>query len=411
MSAAAPGLTKKQMKELKQRFFNAIAENDATGLAALIPRLNASRIGLNVDIQEFYPSSVFDTIQPIYPISIAIFYNALDVLRLLIASGANINIVEKFYIVYDEDTEDEYERLDKDKVFTPLRYAVYFNRDAAARMLLEAGAKYPDEEDYMENNNDNNEDYDNNNDYDDHPVGYYGMIDEITSKLNSSKFMPDTIMYILYNIERLVMTSNNLWDILKRNSFTPLEFFKIIFKKGINPNVTNMHRETILFIFARPLPKASKNSDEKIKDRVDIIKGLIKLGVNPYLPNELGETPAVRAIKLGLPTPIVDALNTRSLDNIHEFRRLNPYIVERLITKFTKRNRTGPKSYAAMLTRALENNSTRNNARIAFKPANIPNIHGRTGKNYQKIKKTQRRRAAEAQYPKRIRRPSIAEQI
>ncbi len=442
MSAAAPGLTKKQVKELKQRFFNAITENDAGGVTALIPRLRESRIGLNVDLQAFHPTGTFDPIKPLYPVSIAIFYKAFDALRAIIAGGANINIVEKFYIVYNEDNDDEYERLDKDKVFTPLRYAVYFKRDEAARMLLEAGARYPDEDDYMDENNDNlNENNENNNDEDatfDYPVGYYGMIDEIISNMRNPPILVSTLEYIAQNTERLGVTHDDILEIFRRNianvgtvrnfvtlfkilynasdnkydiymamlPFTynlasPYEFFKFAFENGIDPNTVDRNGETVLFMYTRPLKKPDYGPRETIEERVAIIKWLIESGVNHYIPNSLGETPVVRAIKQGLPKPIIDALNVRSLNNIYELREINPYLINKLATKFTKKHlRNTPKSYAALLAQALDNtNNNRNNAPIAFRPANIPNIMGRSGKNYQKMKSTQRQRAAEMRGP------------
>ncbi len=445
MSAAAPRLTKKQVKELKQQFFNAIEKNDADQVKALIPRLRESRIGLNVDLQAFHPTGTFDPIQPLYPISIAIFYKAYDVLRPLIEGGADINMLEKFYIEYGDSNDNEentYERLDKDKVFTPLRYAVYFKRDEAARILLEAGARYPDEDDYMDENNDYlNENNENNNDEDatfDYPVGYYGMIDEIISNMRNPPILVSTLEYIAQNTERLGVTHDDILEIFRRNianvgtvrnfvtlfkilynasdnkydtymamlPFTynlasPYEFFKFAFENGIDANTVDSHGQTVLFIYTRPLKKPDYGPHEKIEDRVAIIRWLIASGVNHYLPNSLGETPAVRAIKQGLPKPIIDALNVRSIGNIYELREINPYLVNKLATKFTKKHlRNTPKSYAALLTQALDNtNNNRNNAPIAFRPANIPNITGRSGKNYQKMKSTQRQRAAEMRGP------------
>jgi ankyrin repeat protein len=458
MSAAAPGLTKRQKKALKREFFNAIEAKNASGVSSLIPRLAENGIDLNVDLEDTgkCPEGI------IYPILLAIHNNASDVLGVLITGGANINIIRNCYMVkadkgdyeycgeksYNEDNEDyndEYKRLIKNKVLTPLRYAVQRNNDNAIRVLLEAGAQYPDENDYRNennnyNNNENNNYNNNENTSNDYPTGYYGMIDELMAELRNwrNPFPVRTFEYIFQNHKRLGVSHTDILDIFYRNikniryvrSFTdllnliytksddkyntyrslvpyifnlrnPVEFFKFVFTNGIKPNTVDEHGETVLFMYASPIKPAPDVAwIDIIDERVNIIKWLITLGVNPYIPNNTGETPAVRAIKQRLPKPIIDALNVRSLDNIYELRETNPYLVNKLATKFTKANlRNTPKSYVAMLTRALADNNVRDNARIAFRPANIPNITGRTGKNYQKMKRTQHRRAAEMRGP------------
>jgi hypothetical protein len=420
MSAAAPApVTKKQ---LKRQLFNGIKNNDAVIVRDLIPRLRAAGLDLDTNLEEYHESTM-SSVNPIYPLSIAVFYNALDVLRVLIDNGARKNIVEQFYIMRGEDNNNEYEQLDKEKVFTPLRYAIYYKKDDAALMLLEAGAKYPDEDDFVNNNNGiyNNE----NNDEETYPAGYTGMIDELLTNSSNSPLFVRIIKYILTHSENIGMTRDEIVDeLLVRlkniSNYMPLfkiiyetsndkihtyvsmfpyikdiknprPFFTYVFENGIDPNTTNEDGETVLFMYTDPLR-------ETVDKRVAIIKGLIELGVNAYLRNNMGETAAARAIKMGLPKPIIEALNQRSLDKIYEMRQANPYIVNRLANTFTKRHlRNTPKSYRALLTKALSNNTVRNNARIAFRPANFPNLYGRTAKNYERLKANQRRRHAETQ--------------
>ena len=437
MSAAAAA-TASTKKQLKREFFNAIKGNDVSGVTTLIPRLHAAGLDIDTHLGAYHPATL-DIIKPRYPVSIAVFYKANDVLRVLIDKGARKNNVEQFYIVYNEGENYEYHRLDKDKVFTPLRYAVYFRNDTAARILLEAGAKYPDAEDYANNNNNYNN-YNNNN----NPVGYEGLLAELFEKITSGVSFVNTFTFIVQHRGDLDLHKDDIYDDVLRQLGripNPLPYFTIIFEEfyesaelaanrelthedsklyayeqllnhiqsmraplplltyvfthGIDPNAQNREGETVLFSFTRGLERT-----ETASSRAAIIKGLIELGVNPYLANGAGETAAVRAIKRGLPKEVIDALNPRSLDMIHELREVNPYIVERIATKFTKKHlRNTPKSYAKLLSRALENNDARNDARIAFRPANIPNIHGRTGKNYTRMKANQRRRAAETQRP------------
>jgi len=427
MSAAAAPVNKKQ---LKRQLFNGIKNNDAVIVRDLIPRLRAAGLDLDTNLEAYHENTV-DIVKPIYPLSIAVFYNALDVLRVLIDNGARKNIVEKFYENREGYNGEIYQRLDKETVFTPLRYAIYYNNDDAACMLLEAGAKYPDEDDFVNNNNDeyNNENNDNNdnNEEETYPAGYTGMLDELLTNSINPPLPVRTFKYILTHSEHIGMTRDEIVDeFLGRlkyiNNYMPFfkviyetsndkihtyvsmfpymkyiknprPFFTYVFENGIDPNTTNEEGETALFIYTNPL-------SETVNKRVAIIKGLIELGLNAYLPNNMGETAAARAIKMGLPKPIIEALNQRSLDKIRDMRRANPYIVNRLANKFTKRHlRNTPKSYRALLTKALSNNTVRNNARIAFRPANFPNLYGRTAKNYERLKANQRRRAAETQRP------------
>jgi hypothetical protein len=187
------------------------------------------------------------------------------------------------------------------------------------------------------------------------------------------------------------------------NAVNPEPYFIYVFRHGVDPFTTNSNGENTLFLYADSLKRG-----ESVEQRVDKIKRLLALvdddgdaiGINQYMPNHSGETAATRAIKRGLPQAIIDALNTRNLDRIYDLKERNPYAVERTINKFTKkRARNAPNSYKNMLVAALENGEIENNARVAFKPSNIPNTHGRTGKNYEKMSLAQRQRHLEANPP------------
>ncbi len=422
-AAAAPGLT----DEEKEQILNVIETDDAETITKLIPRLKTLEPYLSVSI-----TNLVDNPQlPTYPISLAIYHKAHNVLQHLIDSGANINIIEE---ISDTDPSQPRRGPAKKHTFTPLRYAILCGNDVAARMLLEAGAIYANEFIYIRKNTRSRGS----------PTSYKNMLKELFEKIISGISFVETFTYSVHYRDELdldlIYIYNEFLKVIGRIP-NPLPYFIIIFEDyypsselatnrtltyedsqlyaynallaritavsnplplltyafehDIDPNTVNREGETVLFLYAHAI-----RSGETVDERVKLIKDLIDLGVNPYLPNGVGETPAVRAIKRGLPKPVIDALNPQSLDMIHELREKNPYIVERIAQKFTKKHlRNTPKSYAALLTKALENNETRNNARIAFRPANLPNIHGRTGKNYARLKANQRRRAAETQRP------------
>jgi hypothetical protein len=235
---------------------------------------------------------------------------------------------------------------------------------------------------------------------------YNLSLDYIFTSILSYVYAPAMMPYFIATFEAYGARKVDAYLTFLRyvtNVGDPIPYLTYMFSHGVDPNTTNMLGETILFWYTTPM-----RTGETVADRVNIITRLLTLadsegnqfGINPYIANHMGETPAARAIKRGLPQAVIDALNVRSLNRIYDLKESNPYIVNRVMNRLTKKHkRNAPNSYKKRLTAALENNETSSNASIAFKPSHIPNISGRTGKNYEKYTLAQRQRMLEENPP------------
>jgi hypothetical protein len=204
----------------------------------------------------------FDTFLPSYPLSVAAFYGSLAGVNLLLDYGALINFEER---KNDEDEED----YQQSEVYTPLMWAAR-RRNVKPEViitLLDRGAKYASQEimDFTED------------------VLRYHLKDTIILK---------------YLIKKgFIGVCNIIAIILEQFYRRPLPYFEAIFSITGDPNVLDeISGDNLLVEFMDP----PRSSDDYLSYRIETIKGLIALGVDPNHKNKEGKVPADYASHLKL---------------------------------------------------------------------------------------------------------------
>jgi hypothetical protein len=179
---------------------------------------------------------------PLYPLCVAAFYGSFKGINLLTDYGAKIDF-------------------DKDEC-TPLKWAIMSSNSNldAILLLLDRGATSPN------------------------------MIEDL---FNYER--PDTeVKTILrFMLRKKIITQGNVAQIILDKFFhVSLELFTVLFAITNNPNIIDMHGDTVLF----PIVNIELTDDKDIRNRHRMIKGLIKLGIDPTIKNYYGLTAADCAV-------------------------------------------------------------------------------------------------------------------
>lgn len=210
----------------------------------------------------------FDTFLPSYPLSVAAFYGSLAGVNILLDYGADIDFEE----IKGDDHDEWPGEVSKQswptepeqcfgEVYTPLMWAIR-GRNVKPEViitLLERGAKYASKEimDFAED------------------ILRYHLKDT------------DILQYLLQ--KGLINVDDIISIILEQFYRRPLPYFEVLFSLIGNLNI--IHETTgdnLLFEFmGRP-----RSSDDYLSYRVETIKGLIALGVDPNHKNKEGKIAA-----------------------------------------------------------------------------------------------------------------------
>jgi ankyrin repeat protein len=171
---------------------------------------------------------------PSYPLCIAAFYGSFKGINLITDYGADIN--------YDEDC------------YRPLKWALfssYANVDAI-RLLLDRGATSP----YM-----------------------------IEDLFNYERPRHEVEAILHFMLRKKIITQIEVIQIILGKFFdVSLDLFTVLFAITKNPNIVNKYGDTVLF----PLTNVEIGNEANLHNRLQIIKGLIELGVDPTIKNNYG---------------------------------------------------------------------------------------------------------------------------
>jgi hypothetical protein len=243
-------------RNYKKTFAEALKNNDEPTIRRL---LEEGHVIYN------QPLNLRDTFLPEYPLSAAAFYGSLAGINILLSYGAKINYKE--YDTNDDDSVSE--------VYTPLMWAAR-SYDVSAEViltLLECGGKYANcmAEERMRSET------------------RQSMVEDILRY--HLKDAPPILHYLLNN--NLVRLSDIITIILEQFYRSPLPYFEALFSIIDNPNLIHEESgETLLFEFMRP----PRNNEDLLSKRIETIKGLIALGINPNHKNKSGNIAADYAV-------------------------------------------------------------------------------------------------------------------
>lgn len=236
-------------RNYKKKFAEALENNDETTIRYLLEE------GLVIYNQPL-------DIEPQYPLSFAAYYGSLAGINILLSYGALIN--------YEEDESVE--------VYTPLMWAArsqYTNAEVLLT-LLDYGGKYAS-----------------------HDINRF-VEDIFRYHLKDAR----PILYYLLN-NNLIDINDVITIIMEQFYRSPVPYFEVLFSITCDPNVMDEeYGETLLFEFMGP----PRSSDDLLSNRIETIKGLIALGINPNHKNKAGFTAAEYATSPKLASAISVAI-------------------------------------------------------------------------------------------------------
>lgn len=202
----------------------------------------------------------FDTFLPSYTLSVAAFYGSLAGVNILLDYGAEIDFEE----VKGSDEESDLEQ-STSEVYTPLMWAARRPnvKSEVILTLLERGAKYASKE----------------------------IMDFVEDILRYHLKDTDILQYILQ--KGLIDIDDITSIILEQFYRRPLPYFEVLFSLTGNPNILNETSGDNLLVEFMGHPRSS---DDYLSYRIETIKGLIALGVDPNHKNKEGKVAADYAL-------------------------------------------------------------------------------------------------------------------
>ncbi len=211
----------KILKTHQYAFIKAIKEDDESTMRHL---LEEGLIIFN------WPLPLGETM-PSYPLCVAAFYGSFKGINLLTDYGAKIDFSEDYC--------------------TPLKWAI-MSSDAnldAILLLLDRGATSPT------------------------------MIEDIFNYERPDNEVKTILRFML---RKNITSENQVIQVILEHFFhISLELLTLLFAITKNPNITNVHGDTVLFAIANITLADAKD----LRNRQRMIKGLIELGVDPTIKN------------------------------------------------------------------------------------------------------------------------------